>query len=59
MPTWTLAEDGKENTSFIGFSNEARREDCENRSVNMGLAARLNKGVALAHGVEIYCETDE
>ena len=59
MAVWVLLVDDKEEAVFRGFSNELCREDCEVEAIEKGLAARLERGVALAPGVEIVCyETD-
>lgn len=55
MATWALLDDGEEITSFTGIDDEACREDCETRAIQLDLASRTKKGVALALGVEIIC----
>ena len=54
MAIWALYDDGKEITSFEGHS-EICREDCEIRALELDLAAKTKKGIALGPGVEIVC----
>lgn len=58
MPIWALYEDGKQIAAFRGIRNDICKEDCEIEAIELGLAARTKKGVALGPGVEIVCLTD-
>ncbi len=58
MSTWALLNDGEEIAAFRGI-DVLCVENCETVAVNMGLAAELQKGVALAPGVEIVCLEDD
>ncbi len=59
MPIWALYDDGKEVAAFRGFTNEICREDCETEAIELELAAKTKKGVALGPGVEIVCLQDD
>ena len=58
MAIWSLLDDGKEVVSFEGIS-ECCREDCEARAIDLDLAAKTKKGIALGPGVEIVCLQDD
>lgn len=58
MAIWSLLDDGKEVVSFEGIS-EFCREDCEARAIDLDLAAKTKKGIALGPGVEIVCLQDD
>lgn len=59
MPTWALLDDDKEIAVFRGIRNDICREDCEAEAIELDLAARTKKGVALGPGVEIVCYSDD
>lgn len=58
MPVWVLMDYDEEVAVFSGISNSVVREDCEQEAIAQGLAAQLERGVALAPGVRIVCIED-
>lgn len=54
MTEWALMVDNREIECWRGLNRETR-EACENSAIEQGLAARLERGVAFAPGVEIVC----
>lgn len=58
MPVWVLMDHDEELAMFSGIRNSVVREDCEQEAIAKGLAARLERGVALAPGVRIVCIED-
>jgi hypothetical protein len=55
MAIWALLNNDKEICQYRAVFDADAREGCEDEAVDLGLAARLSQGVAMAPGAEIIC----